>query len=63
MEGTVTIPISARVELQPDGQFKMVTAEYTEVPVSAVATLLYPAYAEDKRRGIGRFVEHSKGAQ
>lgn len=63
MESIVTIPISARVELQPDGRFKMVTAEYADVPASAVATLLYPAYAEDKRRGIGRFVEHSRGAQ
>lgn len=40
MESIVTIPISARVELQPDGRFKMVTAEYADVPASAVATLL-----------------------
>ena len=63
MSDVVRIPVAARFELQPDGQLKMVTAEYAEVPVSAVATLLYPAYAEDKRRGIGRFVEHSMGAQ
>lgn len=63
MEGTVTIPVAARFELQPDGQVKMADAEFADVPVSAVATLLYPAYEADKRKGIGLFVEHSKGAQ
>ena len=63
MLDVIVVSVAARFELQPDGQVKMVDAEYAEVPVSSVATLLYPAYAEDKRRGIGRFIEHSKGAQ
>lgn len=63
MPDVVRIPVAARFELQPDGQLKMVTAEYAEVPVSAVATLLYPAYEADKRKGIGLFVGHSKGEQ
>lgn len=62
MSSIIRVPVSARLELQPDGQFKMVTAEYADVPASAVAMLLYHAYAEDKRCGNVPIAEHSKEA-
>ena len=60
MESIVTIPISARLELQPDGRFKMVAAEYADVPASAVAALLQPAYMADKRNRAALFAGQGK---
>lgn len=62
MDGMVTIPISARVELDPDGQFKMVSAEFGEVSATEIAALLYPAYIADRQSGLMHLSENSKEA-
>ena len=40
MPDVVRIPVAARFELQSDGQFKMVSAEFGEVSATEIAALL-----------------------
>ena len=50
MQNIITLPVTARMELQPDGHYKMVTAELAEIPVDILVRMLYPAYMADMVR-------------
>ena len=49
MNDMLHIPVTARMEQQPDGSWKMVKAAWADIPADAVAAMLVRAFSPPEK--------------